>query len=83
MEGDLAEEQRVGSGAAPEVVAPLLQTEGVVGPAVGAPGIQVRIPADMDATAPPCTQCITAPPARGPRSLSLSPPTTVPPQTRQ
>lgn len=33
----------------PEVVAPLLQLEGVVGPAVRAPSIQVAIPEDTDA----------------------------------
>lgn len=32
----------------PEVVAPLLQLEGVVGPAVRAPSIQVAIPEDTD-----------------------------------
>lgn len=36
-------------GAAPEVVAPLLKLEGVVGPAVGTPSIQVTIPVDSDA----------------------------------
>lgn len=35
-------------GAAPEVVAPLLKLEGVVGPAVGTPSIQVTIPVDSD-----------------------------------
>ena len=72
MGEDLAEEQRAGSGAAPEVGAALLQLEGVMGPAVGAPGVQVTSPADVDATAPPCTQRITAPPARGPQTLSPS-----------
>lgn len=36
-------------GVAPEVVAPLLQLEGVVGSAVRAPDVQVAVPEDTDA----------------------------------
>lgn len=40
----------LGAGAvAPEIVAPLLQLEGVVGVAVRAPNVQIAIPEDTDA----------------------------------
>lgn len=69
----------LGAGAvAPEIVAPLLQLEGVVGLAVRAPSVQVAIPEDMDAystslhTAHQCSIVTWA------GTLSLSPPRTLP-----
>lgn len=54
-----------GGGAAPEVVAPLLQLEGVLGPAVSAPAVQVAVPADVDTHSPALHTARTAPAALG------------------
>lgn len=69
----------LGTGAvAPEIVAPLLQLEGVVGLAVRAPNVQVAIPEDMDAystalhTAHQCSTVTWA------GTVSLSPSRTLP-----
>lgn len=51
MERVLGQEQQARTMAAraiPEVVAPLLQLEGVLGAAVRAPGVQVAVPVDSD-----------------------------------
>lgn len=68
-------------GPAPEVVAPLLQLEGVVGPTVGAPSIQVTIPVDSDAhsTSLHTAHCSLLHQHAGPGTLSLSLPGTLPP----
>ena len=70
-----------GSGAAPEVVAPLLQLEGVLGPAVTAPAVQVAVPADVDTHSPALHIAHTAPAALGasPAARSRAHPTRDPP----
>lgn len=73
--------RRWGWGAAPEVVAPLVQLEGVLGPAVSTPAVQVTVPADMDAHGPALHTARTAPAALRPSRATRDrfPPTRDPP----
>ena len=70
-------------GAAPEIVAPLLQLEGVMGPAVGSPSIQVTIPVDSDSHSTSlhtAHRCFTSTQAPGPPP---EPSGSLPPWTHQ
>lgn len=64
---------------APEIVAPLLQLEGVVGLAVRAPGVQVAIPEDLDAYSTALHTAHQRSTVTWARTLSLTPPRTMPP----